>query len=278
MLSPMIVFLALALFSGGLQAESGASSQIPPDNSLESGAYIAEGLPPYDRVWAGEDYAEAAAALKKIAEAKLTHLPRVNSPRSGAVFARMVSPDNLALATPPSLDQEQHLLSLAALLQGAADVYGVYFTASQTGVVFDSELVDLGRYLLEGVSVIVPIVEEIMAATPPGDPSREALLESREKMRQGFAATLRGALTTLTETSSYRTAELVRLSVTLESTLPTIYSFLPADVQRELPDRLSSMVAAESDPALKASLARLLDSVGKSLPKAPLASGPEMGS
>lgn len=249
--------LAMVLLSGCSPAESLSAPIQPPDNSLPASEYIAQGLAAPDRSWTGEDYSRAVVVLKKVAEADVTTLPRVGSAKSGSTFERLVSPDNIALATTPGFTQQQHLAALVALLQGVSQVASVYVVASQQKGVFDSEMVDLSRYLLDVTTAVVPVAESFLSTLPADDPDIEARLKGRDQAKQGIATVVSGCLTTLTEHSSYRTAELVRLSRTLEQSVPRIHSFLPQGFQQELPVRLRSMIEAESDPALKDSLSRL---------------------
>ncbi len=258
--------LALCLLTACKPVDHRATPQQPVDHSLNVAAYIAKGLPAPDRSWTGDDYSRAAAILKPLADSDFTQLPRVGSAASGAVFSRFVSLDNLALAITPSLTRQQHLPALIALLQGVSQLSSVYTSASQNGRVFDAEVVDLLRYLLEVTATLVPMAEEFLASVPPDDPNMEVRLKGREQMKQGIASVVSGCLTTLTEHSSYRTAELLRLSGTLERTLPVIYAFLPQGVQQELPIRIRSMVEAEADPALKESLGRLLTCASSAAP------------
>src|SRR5687768_13419983 len=65
------------------------------DHSLPADKYIELGLPSYDRTWSGPEMTAAANALRSIAATSPQQLPRLNSGRSGAVFARIMAPDNL---------------------------------------------------------------------------------------------------------------------------------------------------------------------------------------
>jgi hypothetical protein len=230
----------------------------PADHSLAEDAYIARGVPAPDRAWSGEDYLRAATLLKGLAEADYTELPRLRSPTSGALFARLVAAENIQMAASPLLSDQVALGSLAELMQGAGQVLSVYVDASQHGAVLDSELVSLTYFLLQLAAATAPIASTVISAIPLSDPSRPARLKGFEQMRQGFAAMVSGSLTTLTEHSGYRLSELIRLAHGLLATLPRLLPYLPDGVRRELPVRLRGMLAQEPSPVLRARLARLL--------------------
>src|SRR4051812_13257608 len=69
----------------------------PPDHSLPAEEYIKLGVPTHDRPWLGSDMTRAAEALSDIAKDDARKLPRHQSERSGTVFARMISVQNLEI-------------------------------------------------------------------------------------------------------------------------------------------------------------------------------------
>ncbi|MFO1522251.1 MAG: hypothetical protein U1G05_09480 [Kiritimatiellia bacterium] len=231
-LTPVHLFVALCLLTSCKPVGRLTTAQQPVDHSLNAAAYIAKGLPSTDRPWAGDDYARAAAVLKLLAASDITQLPRVHSVASSNVFSRFVAQENIALAITPSITSQQHIPALLALTQGVSQLAGVYASASQGSQVFDAELVDFLRYLLDVTAKIVPVVEEFLNSVSPDDPSLTARRKGQEQMKQGMASVVSGCLTTLTEHSSYRTAELLRLSNAMEQTLPVICPFLPQGTKR----------------------------------------------
>src|SRR5262245_29693793 len=58
------------------------------DESWPTDAYVKIGLPDPDRFWTGEDYRDARDVLYALVRTNRAALPRMDSPKSGAVFAR----------------------------------------------------------------------------------------------------------------------------------------------------------------------------------------------
>src|SRR5215467_13179378 len=111
--SNIIVALALSpVWQGG----AGQTPPVAPDHSLTAQTYIQKGMPANDRLWAEDDYAKAASVLKTLAASDATQLPRYGSSTSGAVFAKIVSRDNLSLALTEALPTEQRLTAAAAIM------------------------------------------------------------------------------------------------------------------------------------------------------------------
>jgi hypothetical protein len=67
------------------------------DESLTSEEYIRLGLAAQDREWSGDDMVNAEKILTSLAQKAYRQLPRYKSEHSGAMFARLTSPQNLDL-------------------------------------------------------------------------------------------------------------------------------------------------------------------------------------
>src|SRR4051812_40964048 len=68
----------------------------PPDRSLTRDEYMKAGAPAPDKPWSAAEMAAAAKALSAILEKNPDGLPRYQSERSGDLFARVISDENLA--------------------------------------------------------------------------------------------------------------------------------------------------------------------------------------
>src|SRR5580704_15216011 len=84
-------------------APAKAAADAPTDQSLTTEQYVELGLPAPDRPWTGEEMTQAAEVLSRIAAGGAERLPRYRSERSGEVFARLTSADNLEVVTRDSL-------------------------------------------------------------------------------------------------------------------------------------------------------------------------------
>jgi hypothetical protein len=84
-------FLLIATAAYSQPAGSDESLTIETDESLTVEQYLGLGVPPPDRAWQAEDYKKAGRVFSKLSREQL---PRFESPRSGEIFARIVSLDN----------------------------------------------------------------------------------------------------------------------------------------------------------------------------------------
>lgn len=247
----------LGLFLCGTAPLLAAPPPVAPDHSLTAAQYIALGLPADDRVWVGSDYATAAEVLKKVGAEDPTRLPRYASKTSGAVFRRLASDENLEIVRNQALTIGQRMPEALAMMSNLSQILLLYANATSSAQTFDAELVELTREILSAATEVSALARQFLVTLPADDPSREAREQGFEKLKQGLAAIVTGALTSLTEHDGYRTSELLRLAEAMETAVPTLLPQLPSGAQAEIPVRLHKMIAEEPDEALRGKLLRI---------------------
>jgi hypothetical protein len=254
----LVLFSSISFLPPALGADPPAESvPVTPDHSFAAPAYLQRGIPPTDRNWTPKDYEQAEAALKKLGAEDSTTLPRYQSPASGAVFARIVSRENLRALRVGGQDLGQRMDATGNLIEKVSRVLLVYATASSGGTVLDAELIELIRFTLEISSDLNRLAEAYSRLLPADDPNREARMKGREEVRQGLSKIVNGSLVTLGERGGYRVLERLRLAETLEKTLPGLLPYLPRGAAAELPGRVHQMAGEEPDPQLKERLGRI---------------------
>lgn len=249
----LIIAVTLAVAYQGGQVRN---YPIAPDHSLTPAIYIQRGLPANDRPWVGADYRQTASVLKTLMETDPTLLPRYKSPSSGAMFARIVSPENFGRFRNEAFSRQTRIAEASDILGGVSRILLVYNSATDQTRVFDSEEVELSRFLLE-------ISRDFMQLTDARNGlSGDMPAMDRQQMSQGLASIMSGCLRMLKEKNFFRPSELVRLADTEEVIFPQIFSYLPPGTQLELKVRLEGMIKAETDPMLKERLIRIAAALG----------------
>jgi hypothetical protein len=259
----LVTLIVPVINVAGYQSAPSRRPQVAPDHSLTPGTYIQKGLPANDRNWDSQDYLQAARVLQTIAGIDPTQLPRYGSLLSGAVFARIVSHDNFKLFDNTVLNQQQRFKAATAILEGLGQITVIYATATTQERIFDTEMIELMRYVLEVSAEVTQLADAFVASLPANDPDREARLRGREQMRQGMARVVIGCLDSLAERVSYQSSDLLRLAGTLETTVPVIFSFLSAGVQQELSLRIQRMIEEEPNSSIKERLQHLAAALAK---------------
>ena len=239
-------------------APSPQPSPPPPDASLPLESYLEAGVPAPDRSWSGADTARAASALTKLAQANPRQLPRYESPRSGALFSRLVAADNLDLYRNTSLAIEQRLGQGIECLQATNELLKTYAASFNGGGVGGAELIELMGMQLRVLSVMFDMVDEFLPTLDREAADYSVRMRGLARMKNGFAQMVSGCLMTLTEREVYSAAELKRFARYLREILPGLSSKLSAAGRQETLVRLRGIIAEEREASLKTELERLL--------------------
>jgi hypothetical protein len=223
------------------------SVPIPPDQSLTTAEYVRLGLPAPSGEWSGDDMLQAAKTLTTVAAEGADRLPRYQSKKSGDVFARMNSPENLATFFSESVPIATRIQMAGNYVQGNSKILELYVAAFGKQLVGGSELVELTGTNLRSASAMYTLVQPFLASVKSDDPARAARLEDLGKKRLETAATVLSALQMLSERQRYNPAEFKRLVSFMRETFPsTIANCLP-ESRSEIISRLQE---AQSNPAL----------------------------
>jgi hypothetical protein len=191
---------------------------------------------------------KAEKILFSVAQKGYGQLPRYKSERSGEVFARLTSSQNLDLFRNRTLPLESRFPQLLDYIQASNQVLKLYLAGFLKKGVRDSELVELMGAQLRSSAVMLELVDELLPTIKKDDPTYEVRMKGLDQMRRGLASVVSGNLQTLTERDSYRGSELVRLVGYMQVTFPLIVPRIPPGARTESLLKLEKM---QDDPALK---------------------------
>ena len=203
--------------------------------------------------------------LQSIANSDKTKLPRIHGKASAPVFARLIATENLDVARQFGDRPSQRLPYLAQLYPALAEPLKVYLQASNTGVAFDEELVELMLFIVDASHRLATDADLVFASLSPNDPDHFTRSNGLKTMRSGLSSVVSGAIQTLAEKSVYRRTTVLRLASGLREHLPALVRQLSDASRQEVPLRLTKLTDKEADPELKAAFQALLDAVNGDL-------------
>jgi hypothetical protein len=212
-------------------AEPAVAVRAPADDgSLELVAYAAAGIPDPSLPWQAAQYEQAVQLLLRSSAGGRVALPRRSSPRSGALFARLVAVDNFAAAggAPPA-EQAQLAARAVALVSALCGLYA----PGNDGLNLASEQVALVAALLQRLDVALDR-SRVQAST---DASGH---EAYEQQKRAVQAVFRGALAMLGETGRYSEAERTELRSALSAERAALLGHLSVGDRGSLEEQLAS--------------------------------------
>lgn len=236
-----VLAAAALLGSGGCDRRSPAPAPItvPADVSMTAAEYLDLGIPAADREWTGDEWTRAAKGLAEAAAKG--KLPRFESPKSGALFARMTSLENLGLAESTSLPVAMRLQNASATLQSMNAALKLYVNAANERKVGGRELAELMAFQLAAIDTMLDLMEAYFSTVPKDDPAYEVKAKGIAQTRGGAATVVGGAITSVNEQSVYLPADRLVFIKALQRSLPGIFPHLTEDTRREIVLRLKAL-------------------------------------
>jgi hypothetical protein len=227
-----------------------------PDHSPVLQKYLEAGVPPIDKPWTPEDFQRAAKVLEELGAKDVTQLPRYNSENSGVLFAHIIAQENLSSFTDNNVpvDTRMKLVNDAPAYLPVFVLYVHAATAEQT---FDTEMLELGGFILRVEMAEAAVFDEFVAAHPEKkDETRTT--RGLKQMRDSIAQTASGLIELMMDRTCVRTSEATRFAQELKYVLPKCAAALLPEAQDHLKSQLKQAAANEQDTGLKTALTELL--------------------
>lgn len=248
-------------------AKSNVGTPIPRDNSRTANEYIRLGLGAPEREWAGSDMVVAARVLTSLTKDGYQQLPRYQSERSGEVFARITSAQNLSVLKNRTLPLESRAQLMSSYSEGLSAIYKIYMAAFAKGEIGDPEIVELMGASLRLMVTMSDIANELLLTLNKSDPTYPIRLGGFEKIKRSFASGLAGLFVFINAPDGLRPTDLNRLIGYMQETLPKIVPQLPPGSQSEAIIQLEKLKANPAVKEFGPQLENLLAEVKESLEK-----------
>lgn len=239
---------------------TGKQDDAHADASLTVEQYVRLGMPAPDREWSPQDMLRAYEVLAALAKEDHQQLPRYQSERSGQMFARIASPQNLNQFKNAALPLEVRMTGAVSFAQVSHQLLSVYLSGFVNDQTRDTELVELTGMVFRMTVFLVSLVDEFLPTIKSDDPRYQVRIDGLEQMKRGMASMVAGTLDSLSA-REYRTDELKRLISYLQETLPGILPQLSEVARTETALRLEKMQNDDSFNELQPQLGELCKAV-----------------
>ena len=158
---------------------------VPPDESLTTDEYVGLGLPDPDKEWTGEEMAKAQSVLAEVAQKGAEHLPRYESDKSGAVFARLISTDSLKTFVDPALPLGGRVIGVAVYSEAVGKLLQIYFNALKAEQVDGRDMLELSEASYHVMNSMMQVFEQTAGAADPSNPALSAFAAGLDQLRAG---------------------------------------------------------------------------------------------
>lgn len=218
-----------------------------PGDGLTMHEYQQAGLPAVDHPWTVDEHTAAAAGLATLAKGHREKLPRRDSAKSGALFAKLLEPVAGDERAPVSARFGAHVMR--------------YEAANKTSKLYTVNVMDapnrewlaLAELLLGESAALFDLVDPFLAQFAADDPTRPGREAGLAKMRGGTGGLLLGSLMVVGDLR-VREADRVSLATRIATVFGALYPKLDATNQQQVRDQLGRLHGGLKAGPLRAAL------------------------
>ncbi len=231
-----------------------------PDRSLTTEEYIKNGMPSPDRVWSGGDMMDAAKCLQKLTTDGYERLPRYDASPSVAVFARMVSPENLSMFSGKRMPVQLRMPLANTYMQGLIGLTKIYAVPYMKYGNLHEEMTAFSAAGLRMAVVTCEVTDEFVASLDKNDPAYSTRVAGRGRMINGLANMVLGNVQFLAELPFPAAGARDRLVGCMIETFPALLPHLPEGTRTDVLRRIEAL-AKNPPPGVGKKMGELADKV-----------------
>jgi len=156
----------ILIFSASLLS---CNKEIETDQSLTLVEYQERGMPDYKSAWSMEDYSNAFFVLNTLKYENLKALPSRESEKSGVLFSRMISIDNLTFLKDETLPLYAKADLIKWFVNTLMELKVVYTTVGTNEQYYVRELMDIDIFRLSVAHKMLELGKKINESDDPSD-------------------------------------------------------------------------------------------------------------
>jgi hypothetical protein len=221
--------------------QESATVGVPVDGSLTTEAYVKLGLPSPDRTWTSSELAKAAKVLAELSERDASQLPRAGSAKSGKVFSRITSEDNLKVLKSKLVPLPVRVGFALQFLQASGSLSKTYSAAlAQDQVSGDESTEVLGQNLRVGVE-ISSLSKEVLASLDKEDKTFEVRPGALKQVKSALGPITQKMIAQAVESKKLTPEHREKALVYIDRYLPEILRTLPPEIRQEAVAKLKGL-------------------------------------
>lgn len=258
---PLLAATILTISADAVAQTSGA-----PDASLSIADYQKFGVPSPEPIWGAEEY---ELALGKFDSLKLA-LPRHGSARSGALFTRMISTDNLlhgrAVRQILEAGPDETQAALARMIKYTEQVpvlLMMYIDGSAALQPYGAEVVRISVYTLQTGRALFDLTYGFVDSQPEELQNSEGIRNAKQQMRDGLSQTMGGLLAMLAEDKAFTSADIEFLAEGLRREVPGIFGYFSASQKKTVRESIELLAKEHANSRVRQTMKSLLAALGK---------------
>ena len=232
------------------------------DVSLSLDKYVAAGVPAIDKPWGIAEYQAASNGILKLGS-KWEALPRFESERSGALFNRMVSAENLKFLSDTAITPEKKMQLATDLMTHSVALLQNYLANRS---LYNREVVESLGLVIRLNMVKLQAMQAYVGSLDKTDPKYQKLADELHVLREGLSEFVRIALNPVEDWRTNPTSCRIRMCDILMDILPEMLMAASPEIQGEATEQVAMLAARETELRVKTAITKLKNQLAK-IPK-----------
>ena len=239
------IFLIVAVFSILFSCTNAKDE----DFSLELEQYRQMGVPDPNKVWDFDDIRAAHNLLSAIKWDKPYNLPRKESKKSGILFDRMVTLENMTFLQNDTLKLHEKGYMSLEFLQLVENWKDLYTNPVWEKQYYQRELVDININEVRVTQIMVDLTAKIMVSDDPID---IVMQEGVPKIKLNYVSSMINALDAQSNTSEFLKDDIERMTDSLSSSIMRNREWLDSASANKIRKSIDSILDSTSLDYVKA--------------------------
>lgn len=228
------------------------------DTSLTLKEYRKSGMPDPDRVWLSNDFALAYAVLEDIKAKRPSCLPIKDSNKSGMVFERMTSKENLPFLHDAALPDELKLRMTKSFIQICDNWIKIYNFDESKEQYYHRELTEIYLFVLEISEIMLGIYDQIQASFELGN--QENIIDENP-VQPIYLSVLFNILRFEDKTEGYSIDDHMLMAKTLRASLQKNKVWMEESIKNDLKQALNKLKDQQTHKELENHYLELIESL-----------------
>ena len=228
------------------------------DLSLTEKEYTAKGMPDIGKAWSEPELIKAHVTLGSLRTKNFLSLPVKGSRKSGRVFSRIISRENLSFLDDPSKPLRDKAFEIQTLANFLNEISEMYHDNLKIEQYYSKEIMDIFIFEISVREKMLELAEKIMNSRDPED---RAMSSGRPAIVGSYVNLIRVLVREQEKTKSYTSGELKRLSGAVLKSVRENLKYLDSESKQ----KLSSEIRNSFEKIKSGSARKDIDEMLKSL-------------
>jgi hypothetical protein len=225
------------------------------DLSFTLKEYEERGMPDIKNPWSERDLMKAHITLGTIRTKSFQSMPRKESSRSGALFSRIVSKDNLAFLNDPGMALHDMAFQIQTTSSFLNDLGRMYTDNLKPQQYYHEELIEIFIYEIFVKEKMLELAERIKNSKVPDDISMQ---RGHKSIVNGYVNLITTMIKNQEKTKAFSARELRRLNKEVAVSISNNIKYLDSESKQKLTEEIKSISEKSGSRYVKKDFADVL--------------------